>query len=145
MSGVRDNPASPSGLLRTPATTPGAASGPGTDLPTRSEIEGWIDDINDLSSSATQYRAAAERLEIAADGHVQQLSAPGGTEWEGEAADTARESGYDDRGVVYRAAGHMREMAKVADLGSATFTRSETALWTRSPRPNTTPFGLMKI
>lgn len=108
----------PSGLLRTPAITPGAASGPGVGLPARSEIEGWIDTINDLSSSATTYRAAAERVEAAADAHVQQMSSPGGTVWEGDAADTARESSYVDRGVVYGAADHMRGLAKIASLGA---------------------------
>ncbi|MFS0898683.1 WXG100 family type VII secretion target [Mycolicibacterium litorale] len=87
-------------------------------LPTRSEIERWNDAINDLSSAATSYRTAAERVESAADAHMQQLSAPGGTDWEGDAADAARESGYADRGVVCRAADHMRDMAKTANLGA---------------------------
>jgi len=108
----------PAGLLRTPATTPGAASGLGVGLPTRSDIEGWTDAINELSSSAAAYRAAADRVEAAADAHVQQMSAPGGTVWEGAAADAARESGYADRGVVYRAADHMRDMARVANGGA---------------------------
>jgi hypothetical protein len=108
----------PTALLRTPAITPGAASGPGLGLPARSEIEAWIDTINDLSSSATTYRAAAERVESAADAHVQQMSAPGGTVWEGDAADTARESSYVDRGVVYHAADQMRGLAKIASLGA---------------------------
>ncbi|MCV7269167.1 hypothetical protein H7I39_13720 [Mycobacterium doricum] len=106
-----------SGLLRTPMTS-GAASGPGAGVPTRSEIEGWIDAINDLSSSAAAYRAAAEKIEITADSHSQQLSAPGGAEWTGDAADTAQEAGYADRAVVYRAGGHKREMARAADLGA---------------------------
>jgi hypothetical protein len=87
-------------------------------LPTRSDIEGWTDAIGDLSSSATAYRAAGERVEAAADAHVQQMSAPGGTVWQGDAADAARESGYADRGVVYRAADHMRNLAKIASLGA---------------------------
>jgi hypothetical protein len=108
----------PTGLLRIPDTPPGAASAPGGGLPTRSDIEGWIDAIDELSSSAASYRAAADRIEAAADAHAQQLSAPGGTAWEGDAADAARESAYADRGVVYRAADHMREMAKVGNLGA---------------------------
>ena len=112
MSGVA------AGLLRTPAARPGAASGPGLGLPTRSDVEGWTDAISDLSSSATAYRAAAERVESAADAHVQQMSAPGGTVWQGDAADAARESGYADRGIVYRAADHMRDLAKIANLGA---------------------------
>lgn len=107
------------GLLRIPATTPGAASSPGLALPTRSDIEGWTDAIDVLSSSAAAYRAAAERIESAADAHVQEISAPGGTVWAGDAADAARESAYADRGVVYRAADHhLRELAKIANLGA---------------------------
>jgi hypothetical protein len=105
------------GLLGTGATA-GAASGAGLGLPTRSEIEGWIAEVNDLSSSSAAYRAAAENIEITADRHARQLTSPGGTEWTGDAADTAQESGYADRGVVYRAADHMRATAKVANLGA---------------------------
>jgi hypothetical protein len=104
----------PAGLVRAPVP-----SSLDVGLPTRSEIEGWIDAVNDLSSSAASYRAAAENIEITADSHVRQLSAPGGSEWTGRAADTAQESSYADRGVVYRSADHMREMAKVADRGAA--------------------------
>ena len=106
------------GLLRTPATTPGAASSAGLGLPTRSDIEGWTDAIDVLSTSAAAYRAAAERIESAADAHVQQMSAPGGAVWAGDAADVARESGYADRGVIYRAADHLRDLAKIANLGA---------------------------
>jgi hypothetical protein len=107
-----------SGLLRKPATTPGAKSDPALGLPTRSDIEGWTAAINDLSLSAATYRAVAQKLEATADTHCQQLLAPGGTRWAGQSADTAQEASYADRGVVYRAAGHLREMAKVADLGA---------------------------
>ncbi|MFC5331404.1 hypothetical protein [Mycobacterium branderi] len=46
------------------------------------------------------------------------MSAPGGTEWEGDAADAAQASAYADRGVVYQAADHLRDMASVASRGA---------------------------
>lgn len=108
----------PAGLLRTSATTPRASSSPALDLRTRSDIEGWTHAIDALSSSATAYRSAAERIESTADAHVHQISAPGGTVWAGDGADAARESAYVDRGVVYRAADHLRELAKIANPGA---------------------------
>lgn len=71
-----------------------------------------------LSSSAAAYCAAANRIETGADTYVQAMSAPGGTAWEGDAADAAREASYADRGVVYRAADHMRNMAQLVNLGA---------------------------
>ncbi|MGE2832643.1 hypothetical protein [Mycobacterium sp. SMC-4] len=108
----------PVGLLRIAAPRPSAAPAPGEGLPTRSDIENWIDAVNELSSSADSYRAAANRIEAATDAHVQQISAPGGTVWEGSGADAARESAYADRGAIYRAADHMRDMAKAANRGA---------------------------
>lgn len=84
-------------------------------LPSRSAIEGWALAISDLSASAGDFRTAAHRLESTADAHVQQMSVPGGTAWEGDAADAAYESAYADRAVIYRAADHLREMARVAN------------------------------
>lgn len=51
----------------------------GANLPSRSDIEGWTEAISYLSTSAAAYGAAAENIETAADTHVQQLTAPGGT------------------------------------------------------------------
>lgn len=90
----------------------------GANLPSRSDIEGWTEAISYLSTSAAAYGAAAENIETAADTHVQQLTAPGGTNWHGDAADDAEESAYADRGVVYRAADFMREMQKIANRGA---------------------------
>ncbi|WNG88505.1 hypothetical protein C6A87_004485 [Mycobacterium sp. ITM-2016-00317] len=87
-------------------------------MPSRSEIDGWVLAIDGLSASAEDFRAAANRLESSADSHVQQMLVPGGTAWEGDAADAAHESAYADRGVIYRAAGHLREMARVANSGA---------------------------
>lgn len=105
-------------LRRAPAAKPYAASDSSGGLPTRTDIEGWIEEIDVLSSSAAAYCAAANRIETGADTYVQAMSAPGGTAWEGDAADAAREASYADRGVVYRAADHMRNMAQLVNLGA---------------------------
>jgi hypothetical protein len=110
--------ATSAGLFRKPATTPGATCSPCTDLPSRSEIDGWADAVDALSTAAEGYGAAADKIEVAADAHLQQLSTPGGTDWEGDAADSAQETGYADRGVVYGAADLMRRMKKVANVGA---------------------------
>ncbi|MGV0744843.1 DUF6973 domain-containing protein [Mycolicibacterium sp. XJ870] len=66
----------------------------------------------------------ADKIEIAADAHVQQLSTPGGTDWEGDAADIAQEAGYSDRGVVYGAAELMRKMRKAAYEGAGNISQA---------------------
>lgn len=108
----------PSGLFRSPATTPGATSTAVVGLPTRAEVNDWTDAIDDLSAAAETYGAAAGRIENAADSHLRQLSAPGGTHWYGDAADTAQQAAYSDRGVTYSAADLMRKMQKVANVGA---------------------------
>ena len=79
---------------------------------------GWISAIEGLSASAEGFRAAAENLDLSADAHVRQMSAPGGSVWRGEAADSAYDAAYADRGVIYKAADHLREMARIAGSGA---------------------------
>jgi hypothetical protein len=87
-------------------------------VPTRSQIDSFTHVINGLSASAVSWRTAAGQFESAVDTYAQQISAPGGTEWEGDAADAAQASAYADRGVVYQAADHLRDMASVASRGA---------------------------
>lgn len=119
--------ATPAGLFRAPAATLSATSGTAIGLPTRSEIDGWTRAIDDLSSAAEAFGAAAERLETAADAHARQLSAPGGTDWEGDAANTAEQRAYADRAVIYAAADLVRRMRKVANLGAGNLQRARNA------------------
>ena len=86
--------------------------------PSRTDIIGWASAVKGLAASAASFRAAAERLDSAADAHVQQMSAPGGAAWRGDAADAAYDAAYADRGVVYRASDHLREMARIANSGA---------------------------
>lgn len=110
-------------LLRKPMNPPGAGSGPAIGIPTRGEIEGWNDAINELSCAAESYRRAADRVEGVADTHARQMSAPGGSMWAGDGADSAFQAVYADRGVVYRAADHMRDVAKTAGLAAQDLSR----------------------
>ncbi|ORV89469.1 hypothetical protein [Mycolicibacterium iranicum] len=68
---------------------------------------------------AEGFAAAADKLESTADTHVQQLMAPGGTDWEGDTADAAQRRSFSDRGAVYRAADLMRQMRRAASAGAA--------------------------
>ncbi|MGV0738069.1 hypothetical protein ABQF35_15115 [Mycobacterium syngnathidarum] len=86
--------------------------------PTRSDIEAWADTVDELTDFADAYGAAAAKLETATDAHVQQLSMPGGTEWDGAAADAAQAASYADRKTVYEAADLMREMQKAVNKGA---------------------------
>lgn len=117
----------PSELFRSPSTTPGATCSPAVGLPTRTEIDNWTDAIDDLSAGAEAYGSAAGRIENAADAHLRQLSAPGGTDWDGDAADRAQEVAYSDRGVAYAAADLMRKMQKIANAGAGNIRQARDA------------------
>lgn len=108
----------PSGLFRSPSTTPGATCSPVVGLPTRPEVNNWTDAIDDLSAAAEAYGSTASRIENAADAHLRQLSTPGGSDWSGDAADAAQQAAYSDRGVAYTAADLIRKMQKIANVGA---------------------------
>lgn len=91
----------------------------GLALPTRARIESYPIALGELHASAQVWRTAADRIESATDAYVSQITAPGGTDWTGDAADTAADAAYADRGVVYGAAEAMRALARAAELGAA--------------------------
>ncbi|OBG82140.1 hypothetical protein A5699_07085 [Mycobacterium sp. E802] len=93
--------------------SPAAASAP---LPTRSDIEEWS--ISHLSDAARSWRIAATVSEDAFDQHRQNISAPGGTTWEGGAKDAAVDRVANDVVVVGRQSGVLREAADLAENGS---------------------------
>ncbi|QZH65021.1 hypothetical protein [Mycolicibacterium farcinogenes] len=84
--------------------------------PTRSEIEEWS--TAHLSDAATTWRTAAAGSESAFDQHRQNVSAPGGTTWEGTAKDAALDRVAADIGVVGRQSSLLREAATLAENGS---------------------------
>ncbi|GJJ21157.1 MULTISPECIES: WXG100 family type VII secretion target [Mycolicibacterium] len=88
----------------------------GAVLPTRSEIEEW--DTSDLSNAATTWRNAATASEDLFDQHRQNIAAPGGTTWEGDAKDAALDRVTADVAVVGRQSGALREAADLAENGA---------------------------
>lgn len=52
---------------------------------TRSRVEAFDQTANALSDAANRWRAGAERMQQAADGYLEQTSAPNGSEWRGQA------------------------------------------------------------
>lgn len=104
-------------MQRVPAVAPNAVAPAG--LPTRADIDQWTDAITDLSTAAAEYRQCAQGVDAIADAHCQSLSAPGGTAWDGDSADAAREAAYGDRGIIWQATDHMRNgLARAADAGA---------------------------
>lgn len=110
----------PADLLRAPRTPLVAANDLNAGLPSRSEIEAWSASVDQLSAAAEAFGAAANQVETATDAHVQQLLAPGNTDWEGAAADAAQRQGFSDRGIVYAAAELMQRIRRVANAGAGT-------------------------
>jgi hypothetical protein len=83
-------------------------------LPTRSEIENWT--TTDLAAAAS-WRAAATESEDAFDQHRQNIAAPGGTTWEGDAKDAALDRVTCDVSVVGNHGDVLREAASIAESG----------------------------
>jgi hypothetical protein len=93
-----------------------AASAPGG-LPTRSEIQGW--DVSYLVGAAARWRQSASGSEDAFAEHRQNIAAPGGTEWFGDAKDAALDRVTADTYVVGIQGDIQREAADIAESGSA--------------------------
>lgn len=85
---------------------------------TRTRIEEFDRTANVLAQSAGWWRNMMAHWEKASTAYVSQVTAPGGTGWRGQAADSAFERADADQRVVLRAAGHAHEMAGTAELGS---------------------------
>lgn len=83
-------------------------------VPGRSQIENW--DIDHLEGSAGRWRASATEFEDLFALHRQNISAPGGTEWEGTANDAALDRVTADTAVVTR---HAEIVCSAADLADA--------------------------
>lgn len=86
-------------------------------LPTRCEIENW--NTTDLADAVANWRSAATESEDAFDQHRQNISAPGGTTWEGAAKDAALDRVTNDIGVVGSHGTILREAATLAENGSS--------------------------
>lgn len=93
--------------------SPAATAAP---LPTKSEIENW--DSSYLDTAASSWRTAATASEDAFAQHRQNIDAPGGTTWTGDAKDAALDRVTKDVAVVGRQGGVLREAAGLAENGA---------------------------
>lgn len=84
-------------------------------LPTRSEIEDWP--TQHLQDAASRWRSAATESESAFDQHRQNVAAPGGTEWAGDAKDAALDRVSADQRVVGQHAEIQNAAADIAENG----------------------------
>lgn len=89
---------------------------PSAPLPSRSDIEGW--DTPDLANAAASWRTAATESEEVFEQHRQNVTAPGGTTWEGDAKDAALDRVTADTAVVGNHGRVLREAADIAENGS---------------------------
>lgn len=87
-------------------------------LPTRSRIQAWGHTVDALSEAAAHWRDRADWLRSSVDDYVWRVAAPGGTQWEGQAAAGALAPAQIDRLAVYRAADHADAMADIAERGA---------------------------
>jgi hypothetical protein len=89
---------------------------PASPLPTKSRIRNW--QSAHLDAAASQWRASAKQSEDLFEQHRQNIAAPGGTEWVGEAKDAAWHRVSTDLGVVRRQGDVQREAADIAERGA---------------------------
>ncbi|MHA7653672.1 hypothetical protein ACX9NE_28180 [Mycobacterium sp. ML4] len=90
-----------------------AAVGP----PTRSRIEAFDQTADLLTEAAAQWRARAAVMERAAHAYLEQLTSPGGTAWDGQAAGSAVQMAHTETAAVLAAVAHADQMADVAHRG----------------------------
>lgn len=87
-----------------------------TTLPNLSQILGW--DTEHLSRAATDWSATAEHWEDSFHSMHRGMLAPGGTVWEGQAADAAQERSLADLAKVGGLADTLNDAATVARRGA---------------------------
>jgi hypothetical protein len=88
----------------------------GRALPSLSQIFGW--DTEHLCRAAADWSSTAEHWEEAFDTVYRGMQAPGGTVWEGEAADAARERAFGDLVKVRGLADMLSGAAAIARRGA---------------------------
>ena len=90
-------------------------SGPGGALPSRSQIEEWP--TQHLDDAAAQLRSLGSQSVTLFERHRQNVAAPGGTTWEGDAKDAALDRVTADTAVVRRQSAVQDEAADLAENG----------------------------
>ncbi|AER47737.1 hypothetical protein DORI_88 [Mycobacterium phage Dori] len=93
-----------------------APSDLGGALPSRSEIEQWP--TQHLEDAAAQLRRMGAQSVTLFDEHRQNIAAPGGTTWEGDAKDAALDRVTADTAVVRRQTTVQDEAANIAENGA---------------------------
>ncbi|MCP9274015.1 RNase A-like domain-containing protein [Mycolicibacterium arenosum] len=90
-------------------------SGSGGPAPTRSEVEGWpIQHLDDVAAHLRRLGGQSVRV---FEQHRQNIAAPGGTTWEGDAKDAALDRALSDIAVVRLQSDVQAEAAAVAENG----------------------------
>jgi hypothetical protein len=84
--------------------------------PTRSQIEGW--DTEHLENAARSWKATAEEWEDTFTAVHRGSLNPGGTEWEGEAAEAAQQRTFADLVKVRNLSDHLVAAANIARRGA---------------------------
>lgn len=84
--------------------------------PTKSQVQSW--QSAHLSDAATQWRGLAAESENLSEQHRENIAAPGGTEWVGDAKDAALRRAASDLGVVRQQGVVQRDAADVAEAGA---------------------------
>ncbi|WP_166906240.1 hypothetical protein [Mycobacterium sp. DL440] len=92
-----------------------SATGPSGAALTRSQLEGW--DTTYLADAAARWRQFAAESEALFEWHRQNVFAPGGAEWSGEASEAAGERVSADAVVVRRQGDIQREASEIAENG----------------------------
>ena len=85
-------------------------------VPRLAQILGW--DTKHLNHAATDWANTAERWEETFTTVHRGTLAPGGTAWQGDAADTAQDRSFDDLVTVRGLSESLREAAAVARRGA---------------------------
>ncbi|PLV47645.1 hypothetical protein X011_20075 [Mycobacterium tuberculosis variant microti OV254] len=85
-------------------------------MPSLSEIQAW--DVAHLEGAATDWKATAEHWESSFSSIHRATISPGGTEWEGVAAEAAQQTAFADLVLVRGLADVLHESAAVARRGA---------------------------
>ncbi|OBB31068.1 hypothetical protein A5792_16920 [Mycolicibacterium peregrinum] len=92
-----------------------SGTGPTGGALTRSQLEAW--DTTYLADAAARWRQSAAESEALFEWHRQNVHAPGGAEWSGDASEAAGERVSADTVVVRRQGDIQREASEIAENG----------------------------
>ncbi len=85
-------------------------------MPTRSEVENW--DTEHLDAAADHWSKTATVWEDCFTQYAHQVANPGGTPWEGDAAEAAQQRAHSDRLIVVGLADKLHDASAIARKGA---------------------------